>query len=299
MTRTGVPTGSASSAAPAEADYTSVLVPLDGSELAERALAPAGSLATRFGAELHIVTARVGRDESWWYQRYVDEVCERVPGVTSHLSDVPDVAAAIVSAARATDPCLVCMATHGRSRTAAIVGSTFSAVAARTAGPLVAVGPSVVPAGDEPEPDDRIVVCLDGEPTAEQVLPLVAACARRLGLSVSLVTAADPILLRSQLARERNRSARRYGPDGDPQAYLGDIARRPIFRGLAVDAQVLWGLAHPHISIGEHLDRHPATLVAATSHARARLARATLGSEAARIIHRSPVPVLVLPARRG
>jgi nucleotide-binding universal stress UspA family protein len=299
MTRTGVPTGATSSAAPAEADYTSVLVPLDGSEPAERALAPARSLAARFGAELHIVAARVNRDESWWYQRYVDGVCERVPDVTSHLSDDPDVAAAIVSAARATDPCLVCMATHGRSRTAAIVGSTFSAVAARTAAPLVAVGRRVAPAGDEPEPEDRIVVCLDGDPTAEQALPLAAAWARRLGLRVSLVTATDPVLLRSQLARERSRAARRYGPDGDPQAYLGAIARRTVFDGLAVDAQVLWGLAHPHISIGEHLDRHPATLVAATSHARARLARAALGSEAARIIHRSPVPVLVLPALRG
>jgi nucleotide-binding universal stress UspA family protein len=299
MTRTGVPAGATPSAAPAEADYTSVLVPLDGSELAERALAPGRSLAARFGAEMHIVAAGVRRDESWWYQRYVDRVCERVPEVTSHLSDDPDVAAGIVSAARATDPCLVCMATHGRSRTAAIVGSTFAAVVARSGVPTVAVGPRVAPAGDDATPDNRIVVCLDGNPTAEQALPLAAAWARRLGLSVSLVTAADPVLLRSQLARQRSRSARRYGPDGDPQAYLGDIAGRPIFDRLAVDTQVLWGLAHPHISIGEHLDRHPATLVAATSHARAGLARAALGSEAARIIHRSPVPVLVQPGVRG
>jgi nucleotide-binding universal stress UspA family protein len=299
MTRTGEPTEATPAANPAEADYTSVLVPLDGSDLAERALAPGRSLAARFGAELHIVVAGVGRDESWWYKRYVDGVRERMPGVTAHLSDDQDVPAAIVSAARATDPCLVCMATHGRSRTAAIVGSTFTAVATTSGAPLVATGPRVAPAGEGTEPDDPIVVCLDGGTAAEVALPLAAAWARRLGLRVLLLTAADPVLLRSELARERIRSGRRYGPDGDPQAYLHDIAGRRTFDGLAVDTQVLWGLAHPHVSIGEHLDRHPATVVATTSRARAGIARAALGSEAARLIRRSPAPVLVQPVPRG
>lgn len=295
MTGTGEPAGATPAAMPTGADYTSVLVPLDGSELAERALGPACSLAARFGADLHIVAAGVGRDEAWWYHGYVDKVRERVPEATPHVSDDQDVAAAIAAAARATDPCLVCMATHGRSRTAAVVGSTFSAVAARSGAPLVAVGARVVAAGNGALPEDRVDACLDGDLTAEQALPLAAAWARRLGLRVSLVTAADPVLVRSRLARDRTR----YGPDGDPEGYLHDIARRPVFDGLTVDTQVLWGLSHPHISIGEHLDRHPATIVAATSHARSGLARAALGSEAARIIHRCPVPVLVQPVRQG
>src|SRR5207344_359289 len=35
--------------------YRSILVPLDGSALAERALAVASALASRFGSDLHIV----------------------------------------------------------------------------------------------------------------------------------------------------------------------------------------------------------------------------------------------------
>ena len=50
-----------------------------------------------------------------------------------------------------------------------------------------------------------------------------------------------------------------------------------------------------HISVGQHLDRHPADLMVVITHARTGFARAALGSEAARIIHRSPVPVLVQP----
>ena len=51
-----------------EVRYGAVLVPLDGSELAEHALNPAQRLADRFGAELHIVAADVQRDEAWWYE---------------------------------------------------------------------------------------------------------------------------------------------------------------------------------------------------------------------------------------
>jgi nucleotide-binding universal stress UspA family protein len=142
---------------------------------------------------------------------------------------------------------------------------------------------------------ERICVCLDGRPTAEQVAPVAAAWARRLGLRVTLLTTADPVLLRSESARKPMPSARRYGPDGNPDSYLREIAARPTFDGLEVDVQVLWGLAHAYICIGEHLDRHPATIVAVTSHARTGLARAALGSEAARIIHRTPAPVLVQP----
>jgi nucleotide-binding universal stress UspA family protein len=178
------------------------------------------------------------------------------------------------------------MATHGRSRVAAIVGSTFAKVTARHEAPLVAIGPRVERGDEELQPANRLVVCLDGSPTAEGALPLAAAWARRLGWAVSIVAAVDPVLL-----------PRDYGFDPDP--YLGDMAARPELAGLEVDTRVLWGIAYPHITIGQHLDRHPADLVVATTRARTGFARAALGSEVARIIHRSPAPVLVQPLPHG
>jgi nucleotide-binding universal stress UspA family protein len=294
------PNAASESAGTASAEFNSVLVPLDGSRPAERALPSAHDLAARFNAELHVLTANVNRSDRWWYQRYIDRVCGQWPGVTAHLSDEADVAGAIGSFARRADPCLVCIATHGRSRSAALLGSTFAAVASRVRTPLLGVGPRVQgavvgSAEDATVEAGRICVCLDGRPTAELVAPVAAAWARRLGLRVTLLTTADPVLLRSEAAHKHTPSARRYGPDGNPGSYLREIAARPTFDGLEVDVQVLWGLAHAHICIGEHLDRNRATIVAVTSHARIGLARAALGSEAARIVHRSPAPVLVQP----
>lgn len=289
-------TGSADRPAGAATDqqvrYGAVLVPVDGSDLAERALAPAAWLAHRFGAALHRVAAGVTRDQRWWYQNYADELAARYPGSTTHLSDDHDIAGVILATARDLDPCLVCMGTHGRSRQAALIGSTFAAVAARGEAPLLTVGPRAAP---HTEPGEaRIVVCLDGNAVAEQALPLAASWARTLGMRVSLLTAADPVLVgHSDVTGER-----RYGPPGDPQAYLDEVGGRAVLAGLDVDTEVLWGPSHPHLGLGEALDRRPAALVVATSHARRGLARAALGSEAARIVRHSPAPVLVQPARR-
>jgi nucleotide-binding universal stress UspA family protein len=194
------------------------------------------------------------------------------------LWDEPDPVRAVTSAAHELDPCLVCMATHGRSRSASVVGSTFAGVAARRGAPLVAVGPRTFLAGGRRAGPDHLVVCLDGSATAERAIPLAAAWARRLGWRVTTVTAADPVLV-----------------DRDVEGYLDDVTRRPDLDGLAVDARVLWGPEYPHTLISRYATTEPTGLLVATTHARTGVARAALGSEVARIIHRSPVPVLVQP----
>lgn len=276
---------------PPAADYTSVLVPLDGSEAAARALGTARLLAERLGAGLHVVVAGVSRDERWWYEDYLGRL-EAGPATVAHLSDRQDVAAAILATARSLDPCLVCLATHGRSRLAGLVGSTFADLAGRARQPLVAVGPHEAPTAATL---DRVAVCLDGEEVAERAVPVAASWAERLGLCVSLLTAADPLLTGSWMQRHHARSSGRYRPDGNPNTYLAVVAARPELDGLMVDREVLWTTASPHLAIGQHLDHHPGTLAVATTHGRTGLARAVLGSEVARIIHRSRVPVLIVP----
>jgi nucleotide-binding universal stress UspA family protein len=272
-----------------------VLVPLDGSDLAERALVPGRVLATRFGAELHVVAGAVRRDERWWFTSYLDSLRRRGVLATEHISDDPHAPSGIVSAAHTTEPCLVCMASHGRARSAAAAGSTLTAVAARLGVPLVAVGPRAGWAESDGSALDRLVVCLDGEAHAERSVPIAAAWARRLDLPLSVVSAADPLLLRSRLGRQRAAETRHFPPDGDPRSYLEALADATRVAGLVVETEVLWGPASPHITIGGHLDRHPGALAVVTTHARAGLTRVALGSSMARIVHRSPVPVLVVP----
>jgi nucleotide-binding universal stress UspA family protein len=163
-----------------------------------------------------------------------------------------------------------------------VVGSTFAKVAAKRAAPIVAVGPRAFADGNQANASDHLVVCLDGSAVAEEALPLATVWARRLGWHVTLLTAADPILV-----------------EHDPESYLHDVAAGPDLEGLSVDTRVLWGMEYAHSLISQHVADDPTALLVATTHARTGLARAALGSEVARIIHRSPVPVLVQPRAAG
>jgi nucleotide-binding universal stress UspA family protein len=256
------------------ARYRAVLVPLDGSDEAERALGPAAWLADRFGADLHLIAAGIHRAERFWYENYLDGIADRHPRATPHLGNQVAVVPAIRELAGQLDPCLVCASTHGRSRSAAVLGSTFTALALAGRQPLVAIGPAAVPhLGPDPR---RIVACIDGTPPSEQVIPAAAAWARALGCSLSLLTVVAP-------------------GDAVSVLYVQRLALHPALNDLAVDAVVLHSSAPAHRVLVDHLGQRPASVVAVTTHARTGVARALVGSEAARITHESPVPVLVQP----
>lgn len=292
--------GDAPGRAAEELSYPAVLVPLDGSDLAERALAPARWLAASLGVGVHVVTAAPPGDPrpagtgGAAAPSHLDALGARVPEAAVHVVAASTPGRAIVTTARELGGALVCMSTRGRSRTAALAGSTFVDVAAGLGAPLVAIGSRVRWA--TALSGARVVVSLDGYPAAERLLAPAGAWARRLGLRVSLVTATDPLLVGHGESGRRSQ----YGPDHDPVAYLDELAGRPELAGVDVDTRVLWGSVSPHVSLGEHLDEHPATLVLATTRSRRRrLARAALGSKVARIIHRSPAPVLAHPVPRA
>jgi nucleotide-binding universal stress UspA family protein len=268
------PAATPASPVAATATYHAVLVTLDGSDDAERALAPATWLATHFNADLHVLVAGVRRDERLWYEHYLESIVERFPGTVSHCVADVDVVRSIRDAARQLDRCLVCVATHGRSRSAAVLGSTFAALAAASQEPLVAVGPHAVPRAT-PDPR-RIVACLDGGPASEQLVPVTGAWARALGYDLSLLTVT------------------RSGGD-TASDHLHRLAGSPELDGLGVDPVVLRSSSSAHAAVLGHLDERPASLLAVTTHARSNLRRALVGSEAARIIHDSPVPVLAQP----
>jgi nucleotide-binding universal stress UspA family protein len=276
---------------PVETAYSSVLVPLDGSQHAEQALRAGWMLARCFDARLHVVAVGASRAERCWYEDYLDRL-DPGPGLAPrHLADAGDVPGGILATAHDLAPCLLCMETHGRSRLAPVTGSTFAAVAARATRPLVVVGPNVDRRRDT---IDRLAVCLDGTPAAETALRVAVAWARRLGASVSLLTVARPALAYDKPEWDLAATGR-YLPDGDPESYLAAVTCRSELAQLSVDARILWSRSAPHVAIGDHLDHEPGTLAVATTHGRTGLARAALGSDVARIVHRSPAPVLVVP----
>lgn len=150
-----------------------ILVPLDGSELAESALRPAHQLATTLGAEL--VLLRVVEPPpvdsftltgDWPARAETTAVEERLAaardsleesaarvGVADHVAlrvvEQGDPAHQILETARSVAATLIVMATHGRTGlTRLVMGSVASAVVQRAVTPVVLVPPGGVALGD-------------------------------------------------------------------------------------------------------------------------------------------------------
>jgi nucleotide-binding universal stress UspA family protein len=268
-------------------EHHTVLVPLDGSANTEHAIEPARWLAARIGAEVHTVV--VGYiDDSGWYDSYLAAMERKWPEIVPHFVGDLDVPGSIVHTAQRLSGSLVCMGTHGRARSAALLGSTFTDVARNLPGPIVAIGPrATVPRHDE----HRVVACVDGTPPSERVLPLAAAWAAHLGAELDIVAVVEP-------AAPLPTHAERHRPEAllDPTAYLTALARRPDIEGVVdVSTHLMVDPLGPDQGLADYLRDRPATLVATASHLRTRFDRAIHGSTAARIIHGSPVPVLVHP----
>jgi nucleotide-binding universal stress UspA family protein len=276
---------------PVTVDHGAVLVPLDGSDLGERALRPAAWLADRLGAGLHTVTVGMAAN-SPWYRGYAASLRQRWPRIVPHCYDEHGLVHGIDQVARSLHNCLVCMGTHGRSRTAAVAGSNFVDVARSHVEPLVAIGPRAI--APDPDTPRRIVACVDGTPTSEQILPLAAAWARRLDTSLGIVAVVEPT---PPLPNHGERHD--DGPLIDPGSYLAHLVERPEFDGLPFDAYVVTDALGLDQGLIDHLQSHPAMLVAATSHLRTSIDRAVHGSAVAKLVHACPVPVLIQPAIGG
>jgi nucleotide-binding universal stress UspA family protein len=277
-----------------------VLVPLDGSELALQALPTARVLAQRFGADLQTISVAGGEDRA----ERLRALASAALGVDSGDDSAfvvagGDPARHIADRARELDSCVVCMSTHGRGRlSGAVVGSVARSVFQRLVEPMVALGPSADNPGWSPPPRDwpeplsipRIVVCVDGSATSEQVLPIASAWAGALGMSMTLLTVTEDAPPPIRPGRET-----RYGPHEDAKAYLDALLEEWRGSFADVDGAVLRDPLGPASGVRAHLDRRPAGLVALTTHARSGLQRALLGANAANIVHASSAPCLVAP----
>ena len=280
--------------------YRHVLVPLDGSKFAAAALQTARALAARLGAELHAVSVPEHDDE-------VDVMRSEAaaalgPGAgpeQAHVVVGDDAAAAIAATATDLGSALICMSTHGRGRIAgAVVGSVARSLLQAAREPIVAVGPFA----DRPRPFEsappvplsvpRLVACVDGTPSSESLLPVAGRWADALGMSLTIVTVAEPSL--PPLGPDATWH-RRHGPEEDADAYVARLKETWNDVAAEVDTEVVYDPISPADGVRTYLDQHPAGLLAVTTHARTGLRRVLLGADAANIVHASTAPTLVVP----
>lgn len=254
----------------------------DGSDLAARALGPAAWFAGRLGAGLELVTVVPEGQVARATAAIADERAEGVGTRRVLVGDDP--ADAIATAITTGDGAIGCLATHARSRTAPVLGSTAQAVLERTWAPLLLVGPRA----DAVRRDGPVVVAVAGGRDDEDLVAVAAGWAARLDRPLVLVTVAEPAPsgVDGQVHRTR-------GPQ-DPDAYLASLADR-----LTATARPATDVVEDPISVRDGLvpllQRIQPCLVVVGHHEHGRLHRVVTGDHTADVVAVAPAPVLAVP----
>jgi nucleotide-binding universal stress UspA family protein len=295
-----------------------ILVPLDGSELAERAVQVAADLARRTGAELRLIHVHdpmatepihiagmpiiddhmrsLRRDHE---QAYLDRAPQRLAPsgrVLVARLDGP-VATAITEYADRSGAALIVITSHARGGfERAWLGSVTDEIVRISHVPLLVVRPEP---GHVTGPFRRILVPLDGSAAAESILEHAVWLARlEPEAELVLLTVVQPVAsavwvsgapLAASLPAENLVS--RPEPES-AREYLESVARRLEASGMHVRARVeIAAIVAPailEIARGEQAD-----VVALATHGRSGLARLMLGSVADKLVRGSHTPILL------
>lgn len=295
-----------------------ILVPLDGSALAEQALDVAASRARKTGATLHLVSVReplpplalppdvplptndLEDQAQAELQEYLETVASAarstLPSAATTAILTGDAAAALCEYVEDQEVDLVIMTTHGRTGLSRLwLGSVADRMLRRLAIPVLLLHPS-----EEPQPTEfrRLVVALDGtieQPILDAMLALGAQPGTTRCLLTRVVEPAVPVL--SGLAAR----PARLPPDWnvkreiDARNYLVRVADPMARAGWNVDSQVLVGrgVAAQVLALAEAAG---ADCILVGTHGARGLERLMLGSVADKIVRGARVPVLVAPA---
>lgn len=268
-------------------DVRHLLVPLDGSPFAERAVPIAGWLGSAFGAHVHLLEVVPSADTEGAENatRYLDSACRHYHAASWDIVQQDDVGDAIAAAVAHTGEWLACLSTHGRGRTAT-VGSVAVSVLERSSRPVMLVGPA---ARAVTAVDASVAVAVDGTVRDDTLVPVALGWAARLARRLTVVTVAQP-------APPSGASpGPPFGRDvTDLERYVGSVAARTEGCGVMVDTRVVQGAIDVRDGLVALLDRTSALVVLG---ARVLPGRGPLapGGHAARIVHDAAVPALVVP----
>jgi nucleotide-binding universal stress UspA family protein len=289
-----------------------ILVPLDGSDLAAKALSVAESIARRLSARLDLVVVvpplvlpfvggepyipgevyvRLDSERTESAQKYLQTVAQaaRDHGVPIRIwLEHGDPASRLLDVASELHSALIVMTTHGRTGLARFaLGSVADRVVRAGAAPVLLLRSFTEPAQDNDL--TRAIVPLDGSSLAEQplwsVVPLLAGHVLR---EVTLLRVADP-------------------RDGEPgrqlcENYLNALRQRLMDRlgggGCVVSVQAVSG-RNPAATIIERAGGGAHDLVVMSTHGEAGVGRWAFGGVADRVLRDGKTPLLLVhPPRK-
>lgn len=266
-----------------EAPFTEVLVPLDGSPAAERALRPALELVARTGVPLRVLSRALPHEE--------EELAGYLAGLADRYAAVTDVETEVVERDAIPDAVLegvvpgslVCMSAHGRGGLSrALMGSVADAVLRSLREPALVVGPHLAEGAAFV---GRIVACFDGSEASSRTLVPAQRWSAALGLPLWLMEVGDPKSLPADWVTHGD--VHETGHVASLAARLGGVEGWDVLHDRDP--------AHALVDMAASPSRPTALLVMAT-HGRTGWDRLRLGSVTSATVHRATVPVLVVPA---
>lgn len=285
--------------------YKKILVPLDGSPLAEQILPYVRALAVTYNIPVELLWVndvdiaewppRSGKD---YLRQAVAKFLSAVQRIDSFEADGKP-AEEIVRRAEAEPSCLIAMATHGMSGMRRwLIGSVASKVAQLARNPLLLNRPS-----ENADPAaaielKTIFVPLDGSGLAEKALPHAVALAKRLKLAVQLLRiytlppdafiAADGVIAQgsAQFREAMHKEAESY-LEGKVEALRAEGLDHVIGTAMEGDA------ASEIIDLAAKTAK---SLIVMSTHGRSGIGRWLLGSVADKVLQHSRAPVLLIRA---
>jgi len=298
--------------------FTNILVPLDGSELAEAALPAARFLAGALGAKVtlvHVVEEDApltihgerhlrNTQEAEAYLNGIRELagpagsevaCHVHAAVTSH------VARSLVAHEDELSPDLIVLCTHGRGGLRRIfIGSIAQQVAAAGTTPVLLIRPDGR-GRDSSFAVKTILAPLDGEPSHEQGLDVAFDLARATGARLQLLSVVPTM---GSLAG-RDATLGRFMP-GTTQAilemaeknlksYLAAQVSRLQRAGLSISAELRQG--DPSPAIVEAAEKADAGIIVLATHGKSGNEAFWTNSVAARVQAQTKRPLLLVPVK--
>ena len=296
--------------------YSKILVPLDGSQTAEKALPYARYLASKFKVPVELLAvvdiAEVASHMASEKARFLDTIIDdAVRRLTSYLGGVATTFAGtdvrcwvekgkaedtIIEKAATDKAMLITMATHGRSGlNRFLLGSVAEKVLRGMVNPLLLIRTTEEATSEGEAMLKAIIVPLDGSELAEGVLPLAAGMAKKLDLEIELFrTYHIPYNVyggeegfyagnyEEMLAGVRDEAAQYLDKKAAELKNLGIAKVTCVTKeGLAADEIILLG------------QKTPDNLIAMSSHGRSGVKRWVLGSVAEAVVRHCGDPVLI------
>ncbi|HEY7322037.1 MAG TPA: universal stress protein [Candidatus Binatia bacterium] len=263
--------------------FDEILVCLDGSPAAEAILPLAQEIASVTGSTLILLKVVRNNEELSAEERYMRERAGAL-GATVRFLISSDPASAITDELEKNSRAIAALTTHGRSSWGeALLGSVALKVIRGAKRPVILYRPRsdtlVAPAKIM-----TVMVALDGSEFSEKIVPAGVAMAKALGSSIVLLQALTP----AEGAAELNLRNRDVLESSYLQTKAAEIRDK-------YQIEPAWDVLHGEAgdALCRYVNGMQNTMLAMTSHARAGLERALLGSVTATCIRKAKVPMLI------